>query len=40
MVMKLVTVNQMREIEKAADAGGVTYADMMQKAGIGVAEEV
>lgn len=36
--MKLVTVAQMRAIEKEADAGGLSYADMMQNAGRGLAE--
>lgn len=31
--MKLVTVAQMREIEKQADAAGVSYATMMENAG-------
>lgn len=38
--MKLVTVGQMREIEKEADASGVSYAEMMQHAGDGLAEIV
>lgn len=36
--MKLVTVAQMRAIEKEADAKGVTYAQMMENAGRGLAE--
>jgi hydroxyethylthiazole kinase-like uncharacterized protein yjeF len=40
MVTKLVTVSEMRAIEKEADAAGTTYADMMQKAGRGVAAAV
>ncbi len=40
MVTKLVTVSEMRAIEKEADAAGTTYAQMMQKAGRGVAAEV
>lgn len=36
--MKLVTVAQMREIEKAADAKGLSYAKMMENAGQGLAE--
>jgi hydroxyethylthiazole kinase-like uncharacterized protein yjeF len=38
--MKLVTVSQMQEIEKAADAGGLTYAQMMENAGQGLANIV
>lgn len=38
--MKLVTVAQMREIEKEADANGLTYAEMMENAGHGLAEIV
>ncbi len=38
--MKLVTVSQMREIEKEADAKGVSYAEMMENAGRGVAQMV
>jgi hydroxyethylthiazole kinase-like uncharacterized protein yjeF len=40
MMMKLVTVSEMRVIEKAADAQGYTYAEMMQAAGMGLAEQV
>ena len=36
--MKLVTVPQMQTIEKEADAGGLTYDQMMQNAGHGLAE--
>ncbi len=36
--MKLVTVAQMRAIEKEADANGLTYAEMMENAGRGLAE--
>ncbi len=36
--MKLVTVAQMRAIEKEADANGVSYAEMMENAGRGLAE--
>jgi ADP-dependent NAD(P)H-hydrate dehydratase / NAD(P)H-hydrate epimerase len=39
-VMKLVTVAQMREIEKEADANGLPYAGMMENAGRGLAEIV
>ncbi|MFN8413683.1 MAG: NAD(P)H-hydrate dehydratase [Anaerolineales bacterium] len=38
--MKLVTVNKMRAIEKEADANGLSYAEMMQNAGNGLAELV
>ena len=38
--MKLVTVDQMRAIERAADMAGLSYAEMMQNAGRGVAEVV
>jgi ADP-dependent NAD(P)H-hydrate dehydratase / NAD(P)H-hydrate epimerase len=36
--MKLVTVSQMQAIEKEADAGGLTYAQMMENAGQGLAD--
>lgn len=38
--MKLVTVTQMRAIEKEADSKGVSYAQMMENAGQGLAEVV
>ena len=38
--MKLVTVSQMQTIEKEADAGGLTYDQMMQNAGQGLADIV
>ncbi len=38
--MKLVTVAQMRAIEKEADASGLPYAEMMENAGRGLAEVV
>jgi len=38
--MKLVTVSQMKAIEKEADAGGLTYDQMMENAGRGLAEAV
>lgn len=38
--MKLVTVPEMREIEIEADATGLSYDDMMENAGKGIAEEV
>jgi hydroxyethylthiazole kinase-like uncharacterized protein yjeF len=36
--MKLVTVSQMQAIEKEADANGLTYDQMMQNAGQGLAD--
>lgn len=36
--MKLVTITQMRAIEKEADANGLSYAEMMENAGRGLAE--
>ena len=38
--MKLVTVSQMQAIEKEADAGGLTYDQMMENAGQGLADIV
>lgn len=38
--MKLVTVAEMRAIEKEADERGVSYGEMMERAGRGVAEIV
>src|SRR5689334_1708143 len=38
--MKIVTVEQMRTIEAAADKAGVTYAMMMESAGSAVAQTV
>lgn len=38
--MKLVTVSQMQAIEKEADANGLTYDQMMQNAGQGLADIV
>ncbi|GAB1469996.1 bifunctional ADP-dependent NAD(P)H-hydrate dehydratase/NAD(P)H-hydrate epimerase [Chloroflexota bacterium] len=38
--MKLVTVSQMRAIEKEADSKGVSYATMMRNAGRGLAEHI
>ena len=38
--MKLVTVSQMQKIEKDADAGGLTYNQMMEYAGQGLADVV
>ncbi|MEW6567554.1 MAG: NAD(P)H-hydrate dehydratase [Chloroflexota bacterium] len=37
---KIVTVEEMRAIESAADAGGLTYAQMMENAGRAVAEAI
>ena len=39
-MLKVVTVEQMRAIEEATDAAGVSYAAMMQRAGGAVAEVV
>ena len=36
--MKLVTVSQMRAIEKESDAKGISYAQLMENAGRGLAE--
>jgi hydroxyethylthiazole kinase-like uncharacterized protein yjeF len=36
--MKIVTTDEMRRIEKAADAGGLSFATMMENAGRAVAE--
>src|SRR5512141_1904525 len=38
--MRLVSVSEMKTIEKEADASGLTYAQMMQNAGQGIAEVV
>lgn len=38
--MKLVSTKQMRELEKNADASGLSYAEMMDKAGHSVAEVI
>lgn len=38
--MKLVTVSQMQAIEKEADAGGLTYDQMMENAGQGLADTI
>ncbi len=38
--MRLVSVEQMKAIEKEADAAGLTYAQMMENAGQGVAEVI
>ena len=38
--MDIVTVNQMQAIEKSANAGGLSYDQMMQNAGVGIAKWV
>ena len=38
--MKLVTVDEMRAIEQEADASGLPYAQMMENAGHGLADEI
>jgi len=38
--MKLVTVSQMQAIEKEADAGGLTFEQMMENAGHGLADVI
>ena len=38
--MKLVTVSQMQAIEKEASAGGLTYDEMMENAGQGLADVI
>src|SRR5258706_7647706 len=38
--MKLVTVAEMRAIEKEADAGGLSVDKMMENAGDGLADEI
>ena len=38
--MKLVTVSQMQGIEKEADANGLTYDQMMENAGQGLADVI
>ncbi len=38
--MKLVSVSEMKAIEQEADASGLTYAEMMENAGRGLAELV
>ncbi len=39
-MIKVVSVEQMRQIEAAADAAGVSYAEMMENAGSAVARRV
>ena len=38
--MKLVTVAQIRDIEREADTNGLTYTEMIENAGCGLAEIV
>jgi hydroxyethylthiazole kinase-like uncharacterized protein yjeF len=38
--MKLVTVSEMQSVERQADAGGLSYAQMMENAGRGLAQVV
>jgi len=38
--MKVVTVKEMKQLERAADAGGHSYAEMMERAGRSVAQAV
>ena len=38
--MKLVAVSQMRQIESEANASGLSYAQMMENAGRGIAEHI
>ena len=38
--MKLVTVEEMRSVEKEADSKGLTYSMMMENAGLNLAREV
>jgi NAD(P)H-hydrate epimerase len=38
--MKLVTISEMRAIEQEADANGLTYAQMLENAGHGLADEI
>ena len=39
-MIRVVSVEEMRKIEAAADAGGVSYAEMMENAGTAVARRV
>lgn len=39
-MMKLVTVAEMQSIERQADASGLSYDQMMENAGVGLAQEV
>jgi NAD(P)H-hydrate epimerase len=39
-LLKVVTTDEMRRIEKAADAGGLSYDEMMANAGYSIAEEI
>ena len=36
-IMRLISVNGIKELEKEADESGFTYAEMMQVAGKGIA---
>lgn len=38
--MKIVTADEMRALEKQADASGVSYHDMMERAGLAVAQAI
>jgi NAD(P)H-hydrate epimerase len=38
--MEILTVNEMREVERLADAAGLSYAQMMQNAGRNAAHEI
>lgn len=38
--MRLISVAKMKSLEDAANGSGYTYADMMQKAGIGIAKKI
>jgi NAD(P)H-hydrate epimerase len=38
--MKLVTVSEMQSVESQADSGGLSYSQMMENAGRGLAQEV
>ena len=40
VLTKIVTVDQMQEIEKAADASGLSYAQMMENAGCSIAHTI
>ena len=39
-LMRIVTVSQMRDLERQTDAAGHSYAEMMEQAGRSVAEAV
>lgn len=38
--MRLLTPNQMRQVEQAANARGITYESLMELAGLGLAEKI